>query len=362
MHRALHLAKKGLNSTHPNPRVGCVLVKDNRIIGEGWHRRAGLAHAESLALESAQDSVQGATAYVNLEPCAHQGKTPPCCQALIAAGIKRVVLSLSDPDARVAGRGIEQMRAAGITVDIGLCAREARLLNAGFISRHTRTRPWIRIKLATSLDGKTALRNGRSQWITGEEARADVHRWRARCDCILTGSGTIEQDNPSLDARPSDFALPAQDQPTRAVIDSGNTLTTDAKLFKIAGKIILFNRQADAKKYAHLPDVTLQEIPATESGKLDLTQVMHQLAAREINEVQVEAGAGLCGALLQCQLVDELLIYRAASVIGSGGRDLFDTLPIDNMDQCISFKLQDLCILGQDIRTVFYPQYDRRPH
>ena len=356
---AIRLAKKGLFSTDPNPRVGCIISRDDTIIGSGWHRQAGGAHAEVMAIESiGGGGLVGATVYVTLEPCAHYGRTPPCCEALLRAQVARVVVAMQDPNPVVAGSGIDYLRGNGVQVECGLLQREAHELNPGFISRMTRKRPWVRVKLASSIDGRTALDNGKSRWITGCMARLDGHKWRARSSCILTGSGTVRMDNPTLNVRMEPEidggSSPTFRQPLRAIIDSRQTTDPAAKIFSATGKTLIFSA-TDNGKYAHLSDVSVHVSDRGTSGKLDLASIMQYLAENEINEVHVEAGAGLCGALLQANLLDELIVYQAAIVLGSSAKGLFDLPRLTDMSEKIPFVFHDMCRLGNDIRLIFRP-------
>ncbi len=359
MSLAIRLARKGLFSTDPNPRVGCVISRDDKVIASGWHQQAGGAHAEVYAIDNAGTSLVGATAYVTLEPCSHHGRTPPCCEALAACGIARVVVAMQDPNPQVSGAGIDYLRQQGIRVDYGLNEREAHALNPGFASRMVRNRPWVRVKLASSLDGGSALQNGVSQWITGAAARRDGHRWRARSSCILTGSGTVKADNPSLTVRLEDETVSAvcsTRQPLRAIIDSQLVTDPQAKLFSLPGKILIFTNHS-SDKFSHLPDVSVVVCKQTAAGKIDLHAIMHYLASIEINEVHVEAGAGLCGALLQENLIDELLIYQAASVLGASARSLFDLPVFDQMHQQIPLRYHDVRRFGEDLRLILRPAF-----
>lgn len=351
MARALRLAERAAWTTRPNPMVGCVIAHGDEVVGEGWHQRAGGPHAEVFALRHAGERARGATAYVTLEPCAHYGRTPPCALALIDAGVGRVVAAMADPFPDVDGGGFALLRQAGITVDVGLMAAQARELNRGFLSRIERGRPFVRVKLAGSLDGRTAMANGESKWITGEAARADVQHWRARAGAILTGAATVMADDPLLTARPEtgEF-LP----PLRVVLD--------ARLRTLASKRV---RQGDAPTlYLHDPAVPAPEldgaefgvIPMQEDGRLDLAEVMAVLAARGINEVHVEAGPVLCGALLKAGLVDELLLYMAPLLMGDSARPLLAGLGIEAMAQVQRLQLVDTRMLGQDLRLLLRPE------
>lgn len=357
MATAIRLAKKGLYTTDPNPRVGCVISRGGRVLGTGWTQPAGNAHAEIAAIDSAETTLEGATVYVTLEPCSHHGRTPPCCEALARHGVERVVIAMQDPNPLVAGSGIEYLRQRGIRVECGLNEAQAREINPGFISRILRDRPWVRVKIAASLDGRTALSNGKSQWITGVSARLDGHRWRARSACILTGSGTVRQDNPSLTARldgdTAGGSLPVQ-QPLRAIIDSQLKTDPESKIYSQPGKTLVFSL-LESDKFDHLPDVSIIVRSANEIDKVDLSGVLRYLASIEINEVHVEAGAGLCGALLEQNLIDELVIYQAATVLGASARGFFDLPEFKSMDQQVSFKFHDVRRLGKDVRLILRP-------
>jgi len=348
MARALRLAELGLYSTTPNPRVGCVIVKAGRVVGEGWHQRAGEAHAEIVALRAAGDAARGATAYVTLEPCCHHGRTPPCADALVDAGVARVVAAMQDPNPQVAGEGLALLRAAGIAADCGLLAGEAAELNIGFVSRMTRGRPWLRLKLAGSLDGKTALENGVSQWITGPAARQDGHRWRARACAILTGIGTVRDDDPQLNVRGVETAR----QPLKVIVDSRLELALDAKVL-CDGAVLVAAALDDAGKIAalrqHGAEVVL--LPGT-GGKVDLAALMTELGRRGINEVHTEAGFKLNGSLLQAGLVDELLLYLAPYLIGDAARGMFNLPALDSLAGKRALSIRDARLVGADLRLL----------
>ncbi len=348
MAQALRLAERGLYSTTPNPRVGCVLVKEGSVIGEGWHERAGGAHAEVHALNAAGAAARGATAYVTLEPCSHFGKTPPCADALIAAGVARVVAAMTDPNPQVAGCGLERLRAAGIEVACGLMEAQARELNIGFVSRMQRGRPWLRLKAAASLDGKTALNNGQSQWITGPEARQDGHRWRARACALLTGIGTIRSDDPQLNVR----GVETTRQPLKVVVDSRMELPLTARVLEGAPVVLAVARE-DVGKSAELRarGVEILCLPNAE-GKVDLDSLMQELARRGINEVHVEGGAGLNGALLQAGLVDEVLLYLAPCLLGDQARGLFLLPELKRLDEARALNVADFRQIGGDLRLL----------
>ena len=351
MARALRLAERAAFTTRPNPMVGCVIARGEDVVGEGWHQRKGGPHAEVFALRAAEERARGATAYVTLEPCAHTGSTGPCADALIAAGVARVVGAMRDPFPQVDGAGFEKLRAAGIVVESGLMEAQARELNRGFLSRIERGRPWLRVKLATSLDGRTAMASGDSKWISGEAARRDVQQWRARSGALLTGAGTVLADDPQLTVRlddGSDF-LP----PLRVVLDPGLATVARSRV-----------REGDALTlYLHAPEAKpprgLQAdhvaVPV-DKGRFDLDAVLRLLATRGINEVQVEAGATLAGAFLAAGLVDELLLYIAPVLLGERARPLFDGLHIDAMTERLRLCTVDSRSIGNDIRLLLRPE------
>lgn len=351
MARALRLAELGLYSSTPNPRVGCVIVKDGVVVGEGWHRRAGEAHAEIHALQAAGGHARGATAYVTLEPCSHHGRTPPCAEALIAAGVSRVVAAMQDPNPLVSGRGLTLLRDAGIVAECGVLGGEAQELNIGFVSRMTRGRPWLRLKLAASLDGKTALENGASQWITGPEARQDGHRFRARACAILSGIGTVRDDDPQFNVR----GVETERQPLKVVLDSRLELPLNARLLE-GGGVVVACAIDDAARSAALrqrgAEVLLLPNP---DGKVDLPALMLELGRRGINEVHVEGGSRLNGALLAAGLVDEFLIYLAPCLIGHAARGLFDIPALESLADKAQLAIRDLRIVGQDVRILARP-------
>ncbi len=347
MTRALVLAERGLFTTTPNPRVGCVIARDSMVLGEGWHERAGGAHAEVRALDDARahgNDVRGATAYITLEPCNHQGRTPPCSSALLAAGIKRVVAAMNDPDPKAAG-GADRLRAAGVTVETGLLESEARELNVGWLHRLRYGRPWIRVKVAASLDGRTALENGASQWITGEEARADGHRWRARACAILTGIGTVRQDDPRLTVR----AIATPRQPLKVVVDRHGDLPAAARILD-GGNVIVVTA---TKPLARFPkNVQVITVP-DRHGRIDLPAMAKALGGREINELHVEAGAKLNGAMLAAGIVDEMLLYVAPCLLGDPARGMFVLpAPLQGLDERVSLKVRGIDAIGGDWRIV----------
>ncbi len=351
MTEALRLAALGRYTARPNPMVGCVIAHGERVVGTGWHPRTGGPHAEVFALREAGEAARGATAYVTLEPCSHVGRTAPCADALISAGVARVVAAIEDPYHEVSGRGFDRLRAAGITVDIGLQAAAARELNRGFLARVERKRPWVRLKLAMSLDGRTALADGRSQWITGSEARADNMRWRAEAAALMTGTGTARLDDPSLTVRDlgADFIAPL-----RVVLDAQLSLPATAKLFDDGAPTLVFCAP-EAVPRRQLPEhVQVQSCPA-HIGGLGLAVVLAELAERKINEVQVEAGARLAGALLNAELVDELLIYLNPSILGDSGRALAELPPLAELSERLRFSVVEQRSVGGDLRLLLRP-------
>jgi diaminohydroxyphosphoribosylaminopyrimidine deaminase/5-amino-6-(5-phosphoribosylamino)uracil reductase len=348
MARALELARRGLHTTTPNPRVGCVIAKDGAVVGEGWHVRAGEPHAEVHALREAAAAARGATAYVTLEPCSHHGRTPPCADALIDAGIRRVVAAMRDPNPLVAGEGIARLELAGIDVTSGLLEAEARELNIGFVSRMTHGRPWLRLKVAASLDGKTALCNGRSQWITGAEARRDAHAWRAQSCAMLTGIGTVRDDNPRLTVRDLPDGSAAARQPLRVVVDSRLEIDLDAAILDGGGTLVACAVE-DGGKAAGLrgrgADVVVLPNAA---GKVDLPGLLRELGRRGINEVMAEAGLRLNGSLLREGCVDELLIYQAPLLLGDRARGMFDLPELGELSGAIRLDVVERRLVGTD--------------
>ncbi|MFM8798216.1 MAG: bifunctional diaminohydroxyphosphoribosylaminopyrimidine deaminase/5-amino-6-(5-phosphoribosylamino)uracil reductase RibD [Fluviibacter sp.] len=364
MARALQLAANGLYTTGVNPRVGCVLVKDHQIVGEGWHERAGEGHAEVMALQDAErrgNDAKGATAYVTLEPCSHHGRTPPCAEALIKAGVSRVVAAMEDPNPLVAGKGFTQLQAAGIEVATPLMAAEAEALNVGFVKRMCQGLPWVRLKMAGSLDGRSALANGQSQWITGPEARADGHRFRARAQAILTGVGTLLEDDPLMTVRGVDApmaqvtATPVPLAPSlRVVLDSHLRMPVTAKILR--GGCLVATASTDAERTAALRAAGAEVLVVPDSaGRVDLKALLRNLAERGINEVHLEAGPRLSGVFLKAGLIDELLLYMAPTLLGSDARGWFDDLNLTNLDQKTQWRFQDVRMLGADLRIVARP-------
>jgi len=359
MRRALHLAGRGLNTTDPNPRVGCVIVQSqgeaDHIVGEGWHERAGEAHAEVRALQAAGEQAAGATAYVSLEPCAHTGRTPPCVQALLAARIARVVYAADDPNPRVNGAGAAALRAAGIDVIAGVLAEESRALNPGFFQRMRIGRPWVRLKLAASLDGRTALPSGESQWISGETARADVHQWRARSSAVLTGIGTVLADNPALTTR-----LPGTErQPLRVLVDSALRVSPEARLFAPPGQVLVFTASSDATRCAAIErrGVRVERSTISTTGELALEPILRRLSELEINEVWVEAGARLSGACMAAGVVDELIIYLAPRLLGANARPLMQLPAPLRLADAPTLKFIECTQMGEDLRLIARPTH-----
>jgi len=346
MRRALELAARGLFTTTPNPRVGCVIVRDGRVIGEGWHERAGEAHAEVRALADAQgrgETAAGATLYVTLEPCNHHGRTPPCVDTLLGAAIGRVVMAMPDPNSIAAG-GAERLRAAGVRVEAGLFEEEARELNPGWLKRLSDGRPWVRVKIAASLDGKTALDDGTSQWITGPAARADGHRWRARACAIVTGIGTVMQDDPQLSVRGVDTPR----QPLKVVVDRRGELPAKARVLE-NGRVLIVTAEDPRRDWPNAETLVLRG----PDGRVDLGAMLRYLAQCEINEIHVEAGAKLNGALLAEGVVDELLIYLAPSIIGDPARGMFALpSPLSRLAARVPLAVGAVERLGEDLRIV----------
>ncbi len=348
MARALRLAGRGLYTTQPNPRVGCVIAHGEAVVGEGWHQRAGEPHAEVFALHAAGARTRGATAYVTLEPCSHFGRTPPCADALIAAGITRVVAASGDSNPQVAGDGFAKLRAAGIRVESGLLREAARELNRGFFARIERGRPWLRVKLAMSLDGRTALANSESKWITGEAARADVQRWRARSSAILTGSGTVLADNPRLTARAEKtFA------PLRVVLDRQLRTPRNANVLDESAPTLIFHAPDAQLGDDRFEKVELAALALDAQRQLDLGKALELLAQRGMNEVQVEAGPTLSGSLLQSGFVDELLLYIAPILLGDKGRPLLALPDLEQMAQARRLRIVDQRSVGDDLRMLY---------
>lgn len=354
MARAIQLAKHGIYTSEPNPRVGCVLVRDGQVVGEGWHQKAGEAHAEIHALNCAGEQAFGATAYVTLEPCSHHGKTPPCSQALIDAGVARVVAAIQDPNPQVAGTGLKQLQEAGITVEVGLLQCEAEALNPGFNKRMRTGRPYVRSKLAMSLDGRTAMASGESKWITTDAARADVHGLRARSSAILTGAGTVLADDPSLNVRMDGFD--DSHQPIRVVLDPYLSTPTDAKMLSLPGRTIILTIADEEGAMADLIKAGAEVVCMQGNGDaIDLHAVMDYLAELEVNEVLLETGATLSGAMLKLGLVDEMVIYMAPHIMGNQARGLFNLPGLEQMSQRIELDMMDIRAVGKDWRITAKP-------
>jgi diaminohydroxyphosphoribosylaminopyrimidine deaminase / 5-amino-6-(5-phosphoribosylamino)uracil reductase len=344
MRRALALAERGLRTTSPNPRVGCVVVRGERVIGEGWHERAGLPHAEALALQGVDAA--GASVYVTLEPCAHQGRTPPCVDLLVAKKITRVVAAMKDPNSEAAGGG-ERLSAAGVRFEVGLLEEEARELNIGFVSRVTRGRPWVRLKVAATLDGRTASADGASQWITGAEARRDGHRWRARACAILTGGGTVRSDDPQLTVREVETTR----QPLRVVVDSRLETPPQARVLQ-GERALVFSARPGT-----LPNAEIVVLP-NPHGKVDLPAMLAELARRGINELHVEGGFRLNGSLVREGCVDEFLLYLNPSLLGDGALGMVDLQPPASLDARPRLRVLSLERLGEDLRLLARPAQD----
>ena len=366
MARALQLAEQGLYTTDPNPRVGCVLVRDGEIVGEGFHARAGQPHAERHALAAAGDRARGATAYVTLEPCSHTGRTGPCADALVAAGVARVVAAMEDPNPLVAGNGMQTLAAAGIETASGLLEADARALNPGFISRMTRQRPYLRIKIAASVDGRTAMASGESQWITGPAAREDVQRLRARSSAVITGVGTVLADRPSYTVRPQQWVLTDYQQhsggsdrvrqPLRVILDRTLQTPPDVPVVSAPGHCLLVaGEQHPGRQNAlEFAGAEVMLLPASGSG-IDLQQLLIELNRRECNEVLVECGATLAGAFVREGLFDELIVYMAPALLGSSARPLLGLPQLASMSEKVSLKWQDVRQVGDDLRLTLVP-------
>ncbi|MEE4917100.1 bifunctional diaminohydroxyphosphoribosylaminopyrimidine deaminase/5-amino-6-(5-phosphoribosylamino)uracil reductase RibD [Pseudomonas alliivorans] len=360
MARALELARKGLYSTHPNPRVGCVIVREGQIVGEGWHALAGEPHAEVHALRQAGEQARGATAYVTLEPCSHHGRTPPCADALVNAGIARVVASMQDPNPEVAGRGLLRLMTAGIAVQCGVLEAEARALNKGFIKRMETGQPYVRVKLAMSLDGRTAMASGESQWITGPEARSAVQRLRAQSSVVLTGADTVLADKARLTVRPDELglnaelsALAAARAPLRVLIDGRLRVPLDAPFFQAGSALVATCAAASARGRYHDEGHEIVAM-ADSAGHVDLRKLLTELGARGVNEVLVEAGPRLAGAFTRLGLVDEFQIFIAGKFLGSSARPLLD-LPLAQMSEALELNIVEMRAVGNDWRVIALP-------
>lgn len=356
MAHALQIANRGRSTTQPNPRVGCVIVKDAQTIAEGWHEKAGLAHAEINALQKAGDAARGATAYVTLEPCSHHGRTPPCADALINSGISEVVIAMQDPNSLVAGEGMKRLSQAGITVRSGLLQQQALELNRGFVSRMQRGRPWVTVKLGASLDGRTAMKSGESKWITGPEARLNVQELRAASCAILTGSGTVLADNPSLTVRLEDTAR----QPLRVVLDSHLSIPDNAAIFNDGYPLLVTTAMDDNdERFLQLRERGLDIRSFPDQGDRVNTLSLLECLAEDYscNEVLVEAGSVVCGNMLAARLVDEIVLYLAPVIMGSTARGLFDLPGLETMAQRIHLTVKDVRAVGKDWRFTVQPEY-----
>lgn len=348
MSQALQLAERGLYSTSPNPRVGCVIVRDGKVAGSGWHVHTGQPHAEINALNVAGAAAQGATVYLTLEPCSHYGRTQPCVEALVRAKVAKVIIAMQDPNPLVAGKGVLLLKQSEINVLVGLMEEKAKDLNVGFVSRMTNNRPWVRMKIAASLDGKTALNNGVSQWITGEAARYDGHRFRARSCAVLTGIGTVLEDDPQLSVR----FIETSRQPLRVIIDSRLEIPATAKVLRGEGELI-FTASGDKERIAALSNAGARPINLPdENGKIALVKMIQKLADFEINEVLVEAGSKLNGAFIRARLVDELVIYLAPHLIGNKAMGMLQLPELTDLSEKYNLKTQDLRMVGEDIRIM----------
>lgn len=360
MARALELARKGIYTAHPNPRVGCVIVRDGHIVGEGWHVRAGEPHAEVHALRQAGDKASGATAYVTLEPCSHHGRTPPCADALVNAGVARVVAAMQDPNPDVAGKGLLRLMAAGISVQSGVLESEARILNKGFLKRMEHGLPYVRVKLAMSLDGRTAMASGESQWITGPAARSAVQRLRAQSSVVLTGADTVLADGARLTVRPDELGLDAEmtalavtRPPLRVLIDGRLRVPLDAPFFQAGNTLVVTCAAAEARERYHAQGHEMLALASSE-GHVDLRKLMVELAARGVNDVLIEAGPRLAGAFTRLGLVDEYQIYIAGKFLGSTARPLLD-LPLAQMSEAPALKIVEMRAVGDDWRVIAIP-------
>jgi diaminohydroxyphosphoribosylaminopyrimidine deaminase/5-amino-6-(5-phosphoribosylamino)uracil reductase len=360
MARALELARKGVYSTHPNPRVGCVIVRDGAIVGEGWHVRAGEPHAEVHALRHAGDKARGATAYVTLEPCSHHGRTPPCADALLEAGISRVVAAMQDPNPDVGGRGLLRLMNARVNVQSGVLQSEARAINKGFLKRMEHGLPYVRVKMAMSLDGRTAMASGESKWITGPEARSAVQRLRAQSSVVLTGADTVLSDDARLTVRPDELGLNAEltalavtRPPLRVLIDGRLRVPLDAPFFKAGSALVVTCAAASARERYHGEGHDMLALPSS-GGHVDLRKLLVELAARGVNDVLVEAGPKLAGAFTRLGLVDEFQIFVAGKFMGSSARALLD-LPLAQMNEALELKIVEMRAIGNDWRVIAIP-------
>jgi len=359
MAEAVRLAQRGVYSTHPNPNVGCVIVSEGEIVGRGWHARAGEPHAEVFALREAGERARGADVYVTLEPCSHQGRTPPCADALIKAGVRRVVAAMQDPNPRVAGEGLARLKAAGIQVETGLLEAQARQLNPGFISRLERGRPWVRLKLAASLDGRTAMASGESQWITGVAARQDVQRLRARSSAVVTGIATLLADNPAmnvrLDAQQLNGVEPVR-QPLRVVMDSQLRMSATAKMLLLPGEVLVLTTNGDRDAWQALQQAGAEVALVEEhDGRVSPAAALALLAQRDVNDVLLECGPTLAGAFMAAGLVDELVLYLAPHLMGDAARGLLSLPGLEKMQDRIELEWMDVRQVGSDLRITARP-------
>lgn len=362
MARALRLAERGLWSTAPNPRVGCVIVRDGEIVGEGWHQVAGEPHAEIHALQMAKEKAQGATCYVTLEPCCHHGRTPPCTEALLKSGITRVVVAMTDPNPLVSSKGIEQLLKAGVVVDTGILSSEAEKLNPGFLTRMRHNRPYIRCKIAMSVDGKTAMASGESQWITSQESRADVQAIRARSSAIMTGAGTVLADNPQLSVRESElprylYRPPIIKQPIRVVVDAHLSTPPTARMLTLPGQTLIFTASDDEFLTKSLEKAGAKVVFLPERERhIDLPAMCQKLANDyEVNELLVETGANLAGSMLRAKLIDEIVIYMAPVLLGHKARGLFHLPELETLSQRVRLNITEIRALGNDWRMTIHP-------
>ena len=348
MQRVLELAEQGQNTTQPNPMVACIIVKEGEVIGEGYHQAAGELHAERIALDMAGERARGATAYVNLEPCCHQGRTPPCTDALIDAGISKVVAAMRDPNPLVEGGGYEVLKDAGINIESGVLEQAAIWLNRGFVQRMTHKKPWVMLKSAATLDGRTAAFDGKSQWITGEHARAEVQALRAKSSAIITGIDTVLADDPQMTVRLSDVSR----QPLRVVLDSQLRLPLEARIIGDDQCCVVFTLSNDEVKIAQLTEMGVEVIQQTGQSQLDLTQVLHELAKWQCNQVLVEAGQRLSGAFLSANLVDELVVFYAGSVLGNQAKSMFEFNTALPLAKRLMFTVKDASMVGADVQIM----------
>lgn len=352
MSQTLRLAEGGFCTTHPNPRVGCMVVRDGEIVAEAWHRSAGEPHAEVLALRRAGERARGATVYVNLEPCCHQGRTAPCTTSLIEAGVARVVTSMEDPNPRVSNGGISQLRNAGIVVDVGVMREQAERLNRGFVHRMRHRRPWVTLKLAASMDGRTATASGESKWITSEASRADVQRLRAKSSAIMAGIGTVLADDPALTVRLEGFDR----QPMRVIVDSKLTIDANARVMTPPGNVLIYTAIEDRARADRLTQTgaDVVHLPGPDD-RVDLGAMMEDLAARGVNELLVEAGRTLSGTLIGDDLINELILYLAPHLLGDVARGMFRLTDIERLSDRVEFEIEDVRRIGPDLRLILCP-------